>query len=383
MRKICVVLTARTSYTKIKPILISLRKEKFVELQLVLAASAVLEKYGNTDKMVVNDGFKINEKVYMTIESESLLNSAKSTGLGIIEFSGAFNRLKPDLVMVMADRFEVISAAISAAYQNIPLAHIQGGEVSGNIDEKVRHAITKLADFHFPATLRAKEWIIKMGENPDNVFFTGCPSTDIAKKVINKPDLNFDLYEKYGGVGSFPNLKNRYIVVMQHPVTTEHDKAEKQIEETLNAIKNINKSVIWFWPNPDAGGDSTSKAIRRFREQNNPKHLHFIKNMDPEDFLRLVYNSDGIVGNSSCAIRECSFLGIPAVNIGTRQSNRERSPNVVDVDYDRMSINKAINDHCNGKVKGVTLYGDGTAGEKIAKICSKIQLSFSKSINYL
>ena len=105
--------------------------------------------------------------------------------------------------------------------------------------------------------------------------------------------------------------------------------------------------------------------------------------MDPQDFLKLVYNSDGIVGNSSCAIRECSFLGIPAVNIGTRQSNRERGPNVVDVDYDRISINKAINDHCNGKVKGVTLYGDGTAGEKIAKICSKIQLSFSKSINYL
>ena len=148
MRKICVVLTARTSYTKIKPILVAFKKDKSIDLQIVLAASALLDKYGNTDKMVTEDDFKINEKVFMTIESESLLNSAKSTGLGIIEFSGVFNRLKPDLVLVMADRFEVISAAISAAYQNIPLGHIQGGEVSGNIDEKVRHAITKLADFH-------------------------------------------------------------------------------------------------------------------------------------------------------------------------------------------------------------------------------------------
>ena len=383
MRKICVVLTARTSYTKIKPILVAFKKDKSIDLQIVLAASALLDKYGNTDKMVTEDDFKINEKVFMTIESESLLNSAKSTGLGIIEFSGVFNRLKPDLVLVMADRFEVISAAISAAYQNIPLGHIQGGEVSGNIDEKVRHAITKLADFHFPSTKRAMEWIIKMGENPNRVFFTGCPSTDIAKRVLENPKLNFDLYKKYGGVGGFPSLNNGYIVVMQHPVTTEHGDSEKQINETLNSISNIKKSVIWFWPNPDAGGDSVSKAIRRFREKNNPMHLHFIKNMDPEDFLRLVYNSDGIIGNSSCAIRECSFLGVPAVNIGTRQSNRERGPNVVDVGYNSLEIYNAINNHCKGNIKGVNIYGNGNAGNKIAEICSNIELSYSKSINYI
>ena len=170
MRKICVVITARTSYTKIKPILYHLNKKKSIKLQIVLAASAVLDKYGKVDDIVKNDGFPVDEKIYMLIESESLLNTSKSTGIGIIEFSSAFNRLKPDLVLVMADRFEVISAAISAAYQNIPLAHIQGGEVSGNIDEKVRHAISKLADYHFPSTLRSKKWLIKMGENSENVF---------------------------------------------------------------------------------------------------------------------------------------------------------------------------------------------------------------------
>ena len=178
MRKICVVLTARTSYAKIKPILTALNNNKKIKLHLVLAASAVLERYGNTHITVENDGFKIDEKLYIIIESETLLSSAKSTGLGIIEFAGAFKRINPDLVLVMADRFEVISAAIAATYQNIPLAHVQGGEVSGNIDEKVRHAITKLADIHFPSTKRAKQWLIKMGENPEKVFHTGCPSID-------------------------------------------------------------------------------------------------------------------------------------------------------------------------------------------------------------
>ena len=382
MRKICVVITARTSYTKIKPILYHLNKKKSIKLQIVLAASAVLDKYGKVDDIVKKDGFPVDEKIYMLIESESLLNTSKSTGIGIIEFSSAFNRLKPDLVLVMADRFEVISAAISAAYQNIPLAHIQGGEVSGNIDEKVRHAISKLADYHFPSTLRSKKWLIKMGENSENVFHTGCPSIDIAKNIIKNPEINFNLYEKYGGVGDFPSLKNKYLIVMQHPVTTEYKQAEFQILETLEAIKSIKKSVFWFWPNPDAGGDSTSKTIRRFRENNKSTHLHFIKNMIPDDFLRFLYNSDGIIGNSSCAIRECSFLGIPSVNIGTRQSNRERGPNTIDVNYNSNEIKNAIIEHCNGRVKGVNLYGNGNAGKQIADICSKIKLSFSKSLNY-
>ena len=382
MRKICVVLTARTSYAKIKPILTALNNNKKIKLHLVLAASAVLERYGNTHLTVENDGFKIDEKLYIIIESETLLSSAKSTGLGIIEFAGAFKRINPDLVLVMADRFEVISAAIAATYQNIPLAHVQGGEVSGNIDEKVRHAITKLADIHFPSTKRAKQWLIKMGENPEKVFHTGCPSIDLVKKVIKNPESKINIYKKYGGVGSKPNLKNGYLIVMQHPVTTEHEDAEQQIEETLYAVMNSKIPIIWFWPNPDAGGDSTSKAIRRFRENHNIDNMHFIKNMEPEDFLRLLYSSNGIIGNSSCAIRECSYLGIPAVNIGSRQINRERCINVIDVSYNRQEIENAIKSNCKGRKNGSNLYGNGNAGEQIAKICSTVELTNVKTLNY-
>ena len=382
-RKICVVLTARTSYTKIKPILSALKERPDVILQIVLAASAVLERYGKMDTTVEKDGFIVNERIYMILESESLLTSVKSTGMGIIEFAGAFNRLNPDIVLVMADRYEVIAPAIAASYQNIPLAHVQGGEVSGNIDEKVRHAITKLADIHFPATHRAKEWLIRMGENSEKIFCTGCPSTDLAELVIKNSVLDIDVYKKYGGVGSAPDLRNGYIVVMQHPVTTEFNDSKFQVEQTLSAVANIETPVLWFWPNPDAGGDETSKAIRSFREINSPTHMHFFKNMEPIDFLKLLYSSKGIVGNSSVAIRECSYLGIPSINIGSRQSNRERASNVIDLPYDAKLIHDSIISHLNGKIEKSTLYGHGDAGKRIADIISTVSLSYSKSINYI
>lgn len=383
MRKVCVVLTARTSYTKIKPILVALKVCPGIELQIVCAASAVLERYGSVDVTVEHDGFHINERIFLVLAGETPLTSAKSTGMGVLEFAGAFDRLKPDVVVVMADRFEVMAPAIAAAYQNIPLAHVQGGEVSGNIDEKVRHAITKLADLHFAATERAREWLVRMGERAETVFRTGCPSTDLAEEVIQEPAMNFDVYEKYGGVGRFPDLSSGFIVVMQHPVTTEYSFARSQAVETLEAVAGLNRAVLWFWPNPDAGGDDTSKAIRVFRERNNPSHIHFIKNMEPEDFLRLLFSSDGIVGNSSVAIRECSYLGIPAVNVGSRQSNRERGPNVIDVLHDRTAIRAAIDHHLNGRIARSNVYGDGNAGRKIAALLSSLPLSFSKTLNYV
>jgi UDP-hydrolysing UDP-N-acetyl-D-glucosamine 2-epimerase len=382
-RKVCVVLTARTSYTKIKPILVSLSKIDSIELQIICAASAILERYGNVVKTLLKDNFSVNESIYMNLESETLLTSAKSVGLGIIEFAGAFDRLKPNVVLVMADRFEVIAPAIACTYQNIPLAHVQGGEVTGNIDEKVRHAITKLADIHFPSTERARNWLLKMGESNDKIFLTGCPSIDIAKEVITNNKMNFNLYEKYGGVGDFPDLKNGYIIVMQHPVTTEVNNAKEQVTETLEALTFIDKPILWFWPNPDAGSDETSKVLRQYRESKKIKNIHFIKNMEPHDFLTLLYNSDGIVGNSSVAIRESSFLGVPAVNIGSRQSDRERANNVVDTIYDKMMIYNAITSHLNGRQEQSFIYGNGDAGKKIAEILSTIDLTYTKKINYI
>ncbi len=384
MRKICVVLTARTSYTKIRPVLKAIEAHPDLEMQLICAGSALLKRYGEMEEFIKQDGFTINERIYMIVEGETLLTSAKTTGLGLIEFASAYDRLKPDVVFIMADRYEQMAAAIPAAYMNIPIAHAQGGEVTGNIDEKVRHAITKLADIHFPATDLARKNIIRMGENPEKVILSGCPSTDLCQKVLDEPEIDFELYKKYGGVGSQPSLDNEYIIVMQHPVTTEYGSAREQSMTTLTAVHELGIPTLWFWPNIDAGSDDTSKAIRSFREKNKQEHMHFFRNMEAEDFLRLLNKSSVIVGNSSCAILEASYLGAPAVNIGSRQSDREHAENVVNVPYDKGAIKNAIIQHLQGeRVQSSKLYGQGNASELIVDKLATLEISFHKRLNYL
>jgi len=382
-RKICVVITARPSYSRIKTALEAIQKSPNLELQLVLAGSALLDRYGSAVEFVKRDGFEITAKVFNLLEGESLSSSAKTTGIGIIELSSVFDRLKPDFVVTVADRFETMATAIAAAYMNIPLVHIQGGEITGNIDEKVRHSITKLADYHFVASATAMQRVLQMGENKDSVFNTGCPSIDLAARVKSKPDLDFNPYAKYGGVGSQPSLEQGYWVVMQHPVTTEFSESKNQIEETLYAIKDSNLPVMWFWPNVDVGADGTSKGIRVFRENFHMQNVHFFKNMDGEDFLKLLINSKGIIGNSSVGIRECSYLGIGAVNIGSRQKKRERGENVIDVNYSRQEIKKAMDDLLNKHaIKSSEIYGSGNAGMLIAQLLEKIEKRFDKTLEY-
>jgi UDP-hydrolysing UDP-N-acetyl-D-glucosamine 2-epimerase len=266
---------------------------------------------------------------------------------------------------------------------NIPLAHIQGGEVTGNIDEKVRHSVTKLADYHVVASEWARERVIKLGENPDMVFNTGCPSIDIAAEVMKSPEMNFKPYEKYGGVGPKPDLNNGYVVVMQHPVTNEYADSRRQIEETLHAVKDLELPVLWFWPNVDAGADGTSSGIRTFRELEKPTNIHFFKNMEGEDFLRLLVNSVCLIGNSSVGIRECSYFGVPVINVGSRQLKRERGNNVIDVNYSCLEIRNAYLEIRNQpKYQSSNVYGGGDAGEKIANILVNIELKFHKTINY-
>lgn len=383
-RKICVVVTARPSYSRIRTALHAIKANPDLELQLVAAASTLLDQYGNAVRIMEKDGFQISSRVFMVVEGENLTTMAKTTGLGLLELATTFDNLKPDMVVTIADRYETIATAIAASYMNIPLVHIQGGEITGTIDEKVRHAVTKLADIHLVSTQKAAENVIRMGENPDAVFITGCPSIDIAANVFKDPAINFDPFEKYKGVGSVFDVKNNdYLVVMQHPVTTEYEKARAQIAETLYAIKEIGLPAFWFWPNVDAGSDGTSKGIRVFRENERPTNIHFFKNMESEDFLRLVYNSRCLVGNSSVGIRETSFLGVPTVNIGTREAGRERGANVLDVDYDRVQIQEAVKKQLsNGKYPSDPLYGHGNAGEQIANILAKVSLRSEKRLSY-
>ena len=382
-RKICVVVTARPSYSRIKTVLTAIQNHPKLELQLVIAGSALLDRYGNAVDFIEKDGFPIAAKVFMVLEGENPTTMAKTTGLGVMELTNVLYNLKPDAVITIADRFETIATSIAAAYQNIPLVHIQGGEVTGSIDEKVRHANTKLADLHLVSSEDARARVIKLGENPACVINTGCPSIDLAREITEDPELDFDPIKKYGGVGVKLNWKSGYIVVMQHPVTTEYTESKAHIQETLNAVNQLNYPAFWFWPNVDAGSDGTSNGIRAFRELEQPQNMHFFKNMEPLDFLRLLKNAKALVGNSSAGIRECSYLGTPVINIGNRQHRRMRAENVTDVSYSQVEIEKAIKMAITSeKFESSTIYGNGDAGTKIADILATIELTFNKTITY-
>lgn len=382
MRKVCVVITARPSYSRIRTALDAILEREDLELKLVVAASALLDRYGSVVDRIEADGFEIAERVMMVLDGESPLAMAKTTGIGVIELAGVFDRLSPDVVVTIADRYETLATATAASFLGIPLAHVQGGEVTGSIDERVRHAVTKLADIHLAATDLARERIVRMGENPSNVVVTGCPSVDLALRVRDGLVPSFDPYERYPGVGSRPDLSGGYLVVMQHPVTSERDAARQQVWETLEAVEAVGLPALWFWPNVDAGSDGISLGLRQVREFGRAGNLHFFKNMAPLDFLRLALDSAAIVGNSSVALRECSSLGVPAVNIGTRQQGRERGKNVIDVDYDREQIRSGILRAMTMPRFGDTLYGDGMAGARIAEALARLPLTNTKVLSY-
>ncbi len=388
MRKICVVVTARPSYSRIKTALHAIHDHPELELQLVVAASALLDRYGKTLDIIEADGLPVAARVYMVLEGENLATMAKTTGLGLLELPTVLDNLKPDIVVTVADRYETIATAISAAYMNIPLAHVQGGEVTGSIDEKVRHAVTKLADLHLVSTERAGERVLRMGEDPERVAVTGCPSIDLAAEVATtrKDGLGFDPYSQYGGVGPVPVLDNGYLVVMQHPVTTEYQAARQHTLETLEAVIALNRPTLWFWPNVDAGSDGTSNAIRAFREEHGDAPVHYFKNMRPKDFLALLMHSSCLIGNSSVGIRECSYLGVPVVNIGTRQQGRERGANVIDVGYQTDAIVDAVHRHAHQpgqQHRSYDLtYGRGDAGKRIAALLATAPLGIEKQLPY-
>ena len=341
-----------------------------------MGASSLVERFGDLEKIINKDGFKIKNKIYSIVEGDNLATMAKSTGLAIIELSNLFLNIKPDFVLTIADRFETIATAIAASYMNIPLVHTQGGEVTGSIDESVRHAITRLSNLHFPSSKKSMKNLKRMGENSKMIFLTGCPSIDLAYQIYkNKKKINIEkILNKNVGVGNLNNKMKDYIVVLQHPVTTEYEDTRKNIRETIKSIQNLNLPTIWLWPNVDAGNDIISKEIRKFREKINPKNILFVKNFSPEDFLKVLIKSKCIVGNSSVAIRECSFLGVPAVNIGSRQNGREHGDNVKFCDYNSTQIIRLIKEQIRyGKYRQSKIFGNGDAGLKIRKILEKIK----------
>lgn len=384
-RKVCVVVNSRANYGRIKSFLRAASDHPGLKLQLVVGASALLHRFGKVIDIIRGDGFEPQAVVHSIVDGETPVTMAKSVGLGTIELATHFDALKPDVVLTVADRFETIATAIAASYMNIPVAHTQGGEVTGSIDENVRHAITKLSHVHFPATERAREFLLCMGEREDTIFVTGCPSIDVL--VENDLALPADIFGRNRGVGADLDVSKPYVMVLQHPVTTEYGEGLTQIEATLKAVDRVGRQgmqVIWLWPNADAGSDDVAKGLRVFRENNNSTYLHLYRNFSPEDYARLLNNAVCMIGNSSSGLREAAFLGTPSVNIGSRQRGRDRARNVIDVPHDADDIYRAIERQiANGRYPRSLMFGDGSSGKRIADILATAPLRLEKTLSYL
>jgi UDP-hydrolysing UDP-N-acetyl-D-glucosamine 2-epimerase len=370
---------SRANYARIKSVLRALDANPDVELQIVAAASLLLERFGNAVDVMEKDRFQPSATIRFIIEGETPTTMAKSTGLGLLELSTVFEQLQPDLVLTVADRFETIATAIAAAYMNIPVAHTQGGDVSGSIDESVRHAVTKLAHLHFPATELAARRVIAMGEDPATVFNFGCPAIDLVAET----DLGSarTVIERFGGAGGPIDTTKPFVLVIQHPVTTEFGQGLDQINATLDAVRAVGHQALVFWPNVDAGSDEIAKGLRLFRERNRADGFHFFRNLPPENFIRLMAHCACMVGNSSAALREGAFLGTPAVTVGTRQHGREHAENVVEVGHDAEAIADAMRDQiAHGPYPRSELFGDGRAGVRIASVLASARPSVQKRL---
>tara|TARA_B100001750_G_scaffold248303_1_gene278173 strand:- start:1101 stop:2243 length:1143 start_codon:yes stop_codon:yes gene_type:complete len=378
-KKICVVVASRANYARVKYLMKGIKDQDNLELQLIVAASALIDRFGKVIDVIVDDGFEPALTIDYLIEGETLVTQSKSTGLGIIELTTAFSSLLPDAVVTVADRFETMATAIASSYLNIPLVHIQGGEVSGNIDDRVRHAVTKLSDYHFVSTEHSRERVIKMGEEPERVFNFGCPAMDILRNIdLSIEDSKLSLY---GGVGYQIDWSQPYILMMQHPVTTSYGKGFNEVTQTLHALRDLEDiQKIVLWPNADAGSDDVSKGIRVFREKlNSSEKFHFYRNFTPEDYARVLNNATCLVGNSSSFIREGSFLGKPAVIVGDRQYDREHGDNIRFSNYDKDNILQNLKKQMhNKKISKSKIFGLGNAGELISKELSNLELQVKR-----
>jgi UDP-hydrolysing UDP-N-acetyl-D-glucosamine 2-epimerase len=381
LRKIAVLVVDRANYGRLKPVMEHLRSDPTVDLNVICAGTMLLERFGKVVDIVRADDFKVSSEIYMELEGSIPTTMAKSLGLAIMEFTNEFHRLKPDTLVVIGDRYEALAATISAAYLNICITHLQGGEVSGSIDESARHAITKFAHYHFPATERAKEYIIRMGEHSERVFNLGCPVVDVISNI--NMQLPADIFAQ--GVGVPVDPHKPYLLVIYHPVTTEFDKACLEVDALLEVLEKINHPTIWLWPNIDAGSEYISKKLRTYREDSQNSFIRLVKNFPPEKFQAVLANATCAIGNSSSFVRDSSFTGTPVVLMRARQIGRETGPNVISVESaDPQELSKAVMyqiDH--GRYETSSIYGAPGASLKIARKISELEPVHKKYLSYI
>lgn len=380
-RRVCVVLVDRANYGRLKPVMRAVAARPELELQVICAGTMVLERFDGPVRAVRADGFPVDDEVFMELEGSNPASMSKSVGLGIVEFTNSYQRLRPDVVLVIGDRYEALAATIAAAYLNLPIVHMQGGEVSGSIDESARHAISKFAHFHYPATKRAADYLVRMGEHPGTILGVGCPSSDLARQL--EPTLASDVVNRRGN-GVNIDVDKRFLLVVFHPTTTEYGGERAQMEELLAAIEDVGEQTLLLWPNIDAGSDHISKAIRVHRDQTHVKNLRTLTNLTPEDYLRVLARCGCAIGNSSSFVRDAGFLGTPVVLVGARQDGRERDVHVHRVEPNRTAIAASIRAQlAHGRYEPSTLYGDGRVSERIATSLAALKPYVQKRLAYI
>ena len=381
MKKIAVITGTRAEYGYLKPLMTEIKKDRTLELISIITGMHLLSEFGNTYKLVEKD-FPDSVKIEMKLEGDSLKDMAKYLASGVKNFVEYFNKNRPDIVIVLGDRSEPLAVALAAMYLNIPIAHINGGDVSGgSIDESIRHALTKIAHIHFVHTKENANRIKKMGEEQNRIFIVGALTLDT---IINKNlPLRNDIFSKYD-----LNTDRVTFLVLQHPVTTLKDQGYSQMKELFSALEELNKQTIILYPNCDAGGKKFIDLINKYKDR---KHFKILKNIPHDDYLALMKSSNLMIGNSSSGIIESPSFKIPVINIGNRQSGRSRSVNIIDTEPDKKKIIESVDFALNNKeflkkIKSCkNKFGDGKSPKRIVKILTKIKIDnklIQKQITY-
>lgn len=380
-RRIAYVTGTRADYELFSEPLRRIREQPGLELGLIVTAMHLEPEFGLTVRDIEADGMPVVARVSNLLPGDTGGDQARSVGSAVLGITGALEEYRPDLVIVLGDRGEMLAGAIAAIHLNVPIAHVHGGEVSGTLDELVRHAISKLSHVHFPATEDAAERLRRMGERPDHVHVVGASGLDYLSRFEPVPDAEIE-----AELGL--NLDRPFTIFTQHPVTTEMAEAGRQMELSLKALEDAGVQVLATYPNSDAGGRAMIAVLERWRDR---PWLRVVPNVGRRRFASLLKKAAAMVGNSSSGIIEAPFFGLPVVNIGLRQAGRLRAENVLDVGHDRHAIGAAFrcalgDDAFIARARACrNPYGDGHAGERIAKVLASVEIGprlLNKQITY-
>ncbi|RXM32977.1 Bifunctional UDP-N-acetylglucosamine 2-epimerase/N-acetylmannosamine kinase [Acipenser ruthenus] len=369
---ICVATCNRADYSKLAPIMFGIKADpKNFDLEVVVLGSHLIDDYGNTYRMVEQDNFDIHTKLHTIVRGEDESAMVESVGLALIKLPDVLNQLRPDVMIVHGDRFDALALATSAALMNIRILHVEGGEVSGTIDDSIRHAITKLAHYHVCCTRSAEQHLIAMCEDNEHILLAGCPSYDKLLSAMNREDYMSVLKNWLGeGVNA-----GDYIVALQHPVTTNIKHSIKMFELTLDALISFNKTILILFPNIDAGSKEMVRVMRKKGIEHHP-NFRAVKHVPFEQFVQIMAHAGCMIGNSSCGVREAGAFGTPVINLGTRQTGRETGENVLHVrDADTQNkIFHALELQFGKRYPCSKIYGDGNAVPRILKFLKSIDL---------